>query len=534
MKLTIIYASLIAFSTSLLAADEIVDLDVMTKIKQEGTFNSQAMEIVQHLTTNIGPRLSGTPAVNKANQYALNKLQEFGLTNGHLDPFKFGQGWQAESASVVITQPRVSQLYAVANSWYPGTKGEVEGDVIHVSIRSPRDFERYKGKLEGKIIIEQPLVRIREATNNVFLRLEKDDINRADTTTIAPLYPILPTPEAREQDLLSYKGDAKFNLDKLDFFQQQGALAVVEPSKSAHANSELATGDRFFLAGHTPKIAKVTVTRDGFNRIHRLLQTGETVRVKVDVKAQFFDKDDNQYNVIADIEGTDKKHEIVMTGAHIDSLPLGDGAADNAAGVAIMMEAMRILKALDVKPRRTIRIALWGAEEQGIIGSRSYVQKHLASYPVFEGEKFDFLPRTDRFDTAVKPKFTKEYENLSVYFNLDNGAGKIRGIYGSSNLKAINIFNQWFAPFKDLGVTKAVNRGAGATDHRSFQSVGLPGYQFMQDPLDYFSRTQHTQLDTIDYIKAEDLKQSAIIVAAFLYNASMREELMPRKPWVGF
>ena len=529
-------ALILAVSSPVIA--ESVDLSMMSKIREEGMRNSQAVDMLRDLTDNVGGRLTGSPAMDNAVDWSMSQMKSIALTNIEKDPFFFGRGWTSESTTLVTTQPTTKQLMAVSEVWHPGTNGEQTGQLAIIQINSPADFERYKGKLNGKVVIVKQANRRAPRFSSSKEPERKSYRFSSDELTVMEKYDWrlnhLPagTKAQRRQQLKGFFKRTLSGLALSKFLKEEGVIAQL--SATAHRQEEFVNHERDYLPGFSPQHAKILVTQGDFNRLERLASSGKNVEIKVNVKNKFHDKNHQQFNVLGEIKGTSKKSEIVLAGAHLDSMSLGDGAADNGAGVVIMLEAMRILKALNVKPKRTIRIALWGAEEQGMIGTKNYVQENLAEFPVFSGDDIKHIPYTERFDTMVKPKFKHMHDKLSVYFNLDNGAGKIRGIFAENNLPAAEIFKHWFKPFNDAGASTIATRETGGTDHRPFQSAGIPGYQFIQDPLTYFDTTQHTTKDTFHMIEERDLKHSSIIMAAFLYNAAMRDEMMPRKPWLTY
>ena len=514
-------AFMITLIASAPAMAQDVDLDVMYKIREEGLNNSQVMKTLSYLTDNIGPRLSGSPALKEANQWTADQLTAWGLENAHLEGFEFGRGWTYEYSTVHMTAPRLQQIQAYPISWHPGTNGAIEGDVVYVDMNN---YESYAGKLKGKIVAVSELRTIDKPSGDPVARHDDDSLK--DLAKYS-------APRARPQRSAKENADRRIqrnmaNKKRDAFFKEQGAIAYVRASRRIGGIMEASGYDH--AVGATPSLPMVAIAAESYNRMMRLMNKGEAVSLKMDIKVTFYDDDTKIYNTIAEIPGKGRNPEIVMAGAHLDSWYVGDGAVDNGAGSAVVMEAMRILKAIGVEPKRTIRVALWGGEEQGLFGSREYVAKHLADYPMLEGEKYKALPDTQRKNTDMPMIKKDDYEKLSVYFNLDNGSGKIRGVYTQGNLAAQKVFNRWLEPFHDLGATTTTLGNTGGTDHLAYQAVGLPGYQFIQDRLDYGSRLHHTQIDVLDNVIEEDLKQASVIMAAFIYNAAMKNDRMPRKP----
>ncbi|KRG62515.1 peptidase [Stenotrophomonas humi] len=506
-------------------AAEQVDLDMVGKIRQEAFHRSQVMDTFSHLTENIGPRLSNSPAMAKANRWSRERFNAWGLTNVHDEAFEdFGRGWEFSSSSVEMLSERVQPLHALPKAWTPGTNGPVEGELIQVEIKKLADMEQYKGKLRGKILL---LGDARE-----YKRGTEADSHRHDATSLEGLQEFA-IPKTAEEDrakrVKEFNERQELARATNAFFIEEGALAAISISGWDNGIIRVAGGGSR-KAGESVGIPELAMIAEHFNPLVRALKDKQAVRLRVNVDARFTD-DTNQpgHNTLAEIRGSSKADEIVMLGAHMDSWHTGTGAADNAAGVAVMMEAMRILKAVGAKPKRTIRVALWSGEEQGLIGSQAYVAQHFAHYPEPTDAAQKALPASLREPTGALQKL-RDYDKFQVYFNMDNGSGRFRGIYAQENMAAMPIFEAWLKPFNDVGATTVATRNTGSTDHISYDRVGLPGFQFIQDRLDYFSNVHHSHLDTWDHAEAEDLKQAAAIVASFVYNAAMREGNFPRKP----
>lgn len=502
-------------------AEEDIDLEVINQIRDEGFTHSEVVDILRHLSDEIGPRLTGSPGMKAANDWTLSKFQEWGLQNGYLDPFEFGRGWTVEKSLVTMTAPRQAQLYAFPLSWTIGTEGVIEAPVILAVISSEADFEKYKGKLEGKIVLVTEPSYWNEPSNEIYVRRTDEALEELAE---------FPVPaEELEAPGPGFLDMVAFDKVLADFLAEEGAVAgIKKPWREAHMIQAQAY---FHMVGSTMPLPMLEMASEHYNRLARLLEADHEVILSLDLETTFYDDDPNAYNTIAEITGQGRNPEIVMVGAHLDSWAMADGAVDNGAGSAIVMEAMRILSTLpNFKPKRTIRIGLWSGEEQGLYGSNTYIREFFAERPYPEEIKHEgFAKQAQTFDQwpiTTKP----DYELFSAYFNVDNGSGKIRGIYSEANVATAAIFEDWFKPFHDLGAKDVVTRGTGGTDHLGFQNVGLPAYQFIQDRLDYISRLHHTQLDTFDHIVPEDLKQAAVIVAAFLYLAATRDDPLPRKP----
>ncbi|HEY4531417.1 MAG TPA: M20/M25/M40 family metallo-hydrolase [Luteimonas sp.] len=517
---------LLVAASGLAVANEPVDLDMVSRIRQEAFHNSQVMATFSHLTESIGPRLTNSPQMAAANAWTRSKFEEWGLSNVHDEAFDdFGRGWEFSSASVEMLGERVQPLHALPKAWTPGTDGPVEGPLVKVAISKLADIEEYRGKLGGKILL---LGDARE-----YKRGTEPDSHRHDATSLEGLQAFT-VPKASESDrakrVREYNERQELTRALNAFFAEEGALAAISISSWDNGIIRVAGGGSR-KAGEPVGIPELAMIAEHFNPLVRALDAGQDVRLRVNVAARFTDDADQPgYNTLAEIPGRGRKaDEIVMLGAHLDSWHTGTGAADNAAGVAVMMEAMRILKAVGARPERTIRVALWSGEEQGLIGSQAYVARHFAAWPEPTDPAQKALPASLREPTGALRR-TRDYDRFSVYFNMDNGSGRFRGIYAQENLAAMPIFKAWLEPFHDVGATTVATRNTGSTDHIAFDRVGLPGFQFIQDRLDYFTNVHHTHLDTWDHAEPEDLKQAAAIVASFAYHATMREERMPRKP----
>jgi carboxypeptidase Q len=511
-----------------LAAQEKVDWEMMTRIRLEATANSKVMETLGHLTDKIGPRLTGSPALKQANEYTRQTLESWGLTNAQLQAYPFGRGWSYSKCSVQLEAPRATQLLALPKAWTPATNGPVTGDAVLAVLDTEADLEKFKGKLAGKIVFLDK-TREYEPKKEGFKRYDDhglDDLctyeydeeteRRADTRG---------NPSERENRFARMGLFRKIN----PFLREEGVLATVSISSRDDGIIRVMGGGSSDEGGEVG-VPSLVMAAEYYNLVVRKLAAGEEVRLKVEVEAQFHDDDKMAYNTIAEIPGTDPKlkHEIVMIGAHLDSWHGGTGAIDNGAGVAVTMEAMRILKAIGAQPRRTIRIGLWTGEEQGLMGSRAYVMEHFAEMKMPEGLDPN-IPEFIRMRRGT-PVPKKDHANFSAYYNLDNGSGKIRGIYTQQNAAVAPIFQEWLKPFADMGATTVTINNTGGTDHQAFDRVGLPGFQFIQDPLDYSPKNHHTNLDVLDHVQPADLKQASAVMAGFLYQTAQRDQKLPRKP----
>jgi carboxypeptidase Q len=569
---------------------------ITEKIKDEGLKHSQVMTTLSYLSDVIGPRLTGSPNMKRANEWTRDKLTAWGMANAHLEAWgPFGKGWSLKRFSAQIIEPQCIPLIGFPKAWSPGTDGTLAAPVVYFDAKTEAEFAKFKGKLKGAIVLSSPIREVparfeplgRRLTDSELLALAdaaepnargfRRQAQAAGAPNAAPGAPAAApgnapagapgrmgrfSPEMRAQMELSRK--------KTMFLAEEGAAMLVEPSTQGD-------GGTFFVQSATipgaqlpgggggagggggqaqgpppkrvydkdaPKITpQVVLAKEHYNRLVRMAEAGEHLKMVVDLSVQFHDDDLMSYNTIAEIPGTDLKDEVVMLGGHMDSWHSGTGATDNAAGCSVAMEAMRIIKALDLKPRRTIRIALWSGEEEGLLGSRAFVKEHFGKSP--SNNMFGGPPPAanaaapggrngngangatkDSSEETVKP----EYNKFSAYFNLDNGTGKIRGVYMQGNEAVRPIFRKWLQPFREMGASTLTVSNTGGTDHQSFDGIGLPGFQFIQDEVEYDTRTHHSNQDVFDRIQAEDMKQAAVIMASFVYNTAMLDEKLPRKP----
>lgn len=494
------------------------DLSMVNRIMDEGFNRSQVMITAEYLSDQIGPRLTNSPNMRKAEAWTSSKFSEWGLSNVHKEGFEFGRGWWIESSSVRMTSPRPIQLTAIPIAWTPATNGTVSGEVIVAPIATPADFAKWKGKLKGKIVLVTKPDDGSEPGDAPFKRYSADDLAKLDQF-VQPKY----DPAAAERGMKRL--DFAKKLDA--FLQEEGAVAYATKSR---LDGKLVHGEGYlFGTGDTVKTPGVEIAAEDYRRLVRLSIVGAAPTVSINNDVRFDDSDVNAYDIIADIPGSAKDGSYVMAGAHLDSWVAGDGAADNGAGSAMIMEAARILSTLKVKPKRTIRFALWAGEEQGLLGSLAYVENHFATRGSPNDPKLTGLARyqgwSNRWPIATKADWSK----MAAYFNIDNGSGKLRGIYAENNPAVVPIFKQWLEPFNSMGASSVVIRKTGGTDHVFMQAVGLPGFQFIQDPLDYGSRIHHTSIDTYDHLKGDDMRQAAVVLAAFLWNAANGDAL-PRPP----
>lgn len=514
MKLISPVVILAVLATSLNAADA-PDLQVVSRIRHEGFRNSKVMEYAQALTDTIGGRLTGSPNMKRANEWTRDALAQLGLANAHLEPYRFGRGWTSDYAMVRMLTPDVQQLYAIGLAWSPPTNGVIRGKVVKAKLESKEDFEKYRGKLAGAIVmIAEP--REMKPVDKAFL-------DRYDEQELAELARYeLPSTERAD-----YLRRREFRKQLAQFATDEKIAAVIQPARGEGGVFRVQSGGTW-REDEAIGVPSLGLAPEHYGRISRLLDKKSEVELELELRAQFIE-DPTSWNTIAELPGSDKRGEVVMLGAHLDSWHTSTGATDNAAGSAVMMEAMRILKSLGVAPKRTIRIALWSGEEQGLLGSRAYVKEHFATRAEPKDPEQAKLPEWARTTDkgALQPK--PEHAKLSAYFNMDGGTGKIRGVYAEENAAAVPIFTAWLEPLRDLGATTVTMRNTMGTDHVAFDEVGLPGFTFIQDDIEYETRTHHTNWDSFERLQRDDLMEAAVVVATFVWQAANREQMMPRR-----
>lgn len=491
------------------SAQEKVDQAAVQKIRKEGLENSKVMDIAFQITDVAGPRLSNSPGLKRAQDWAVKQFTDWGLKNVHLEAWgQFGKGWQVDKYYAATTAPFYHAIIGSPKAWTPSTKGAIKSEVILIKADTITDLYAYKGKLAGKIIMfdQITLQPLQNTYKPDAVRHADSVLTKMDQATLTAQRPARSNNNMMAQMLKMRQVRAAMAA----WLQEQNVGLILTYARGNHGTFFTSNGASYALDAK-PVSPELEISAEDYLHMLRLLRAGQKVEVEADIKTSFYDQDPNGYNVIAEIPGTDKKlkDEIVMIGGHYDSWHAATGATDNGAGASVMMEAMRILKAINFKPKRTIRIALWSSEEQGLLGSKGYVSKHFGD------------PKT--------MQLTKDQEKVSAYYNLDNGTGAIRGIYLQSNTEAGPIFREWLKPFNDLGASTVTINNTGGTDHQAFDAVGIPGFQFIQDPMDYNTRTHHTNQDTFDRLVEEDLKRAATIVASFVYNTSERTQRIPRK-----
>jgi len=499
---------LLLLAPVVLLAQERVDLSVVNRIKQEAFQNSKVMENAFYLTDVYGSRIAGSPQYRDAAQWVVKKLKEYGIEDARMEKWgTFGRSWSYSHVAVNMLEPVKTSMIAVPLAWSSSTNGPVAGEVVMIKAETPEDVAKFKGQVKGKWIIAQ-------APRDLALPLEA----YAKRYTDAELAEMAQAPDPgalafgrgpRMGDMYrQYRVRRQIQQKIGELAKEEGALGVLSEGPRGDGGTVFHGSAGSRTDKDYPPVSVVLGSED-YNRVARLVEAKIPVKLEVDVKADFYENQDG-YNVVGNLYGTRKQDELVIIGGHLDSWHAGTGATDNAIGCAVMMEVMRILKTLNLKMDRTVRIGLWDAEEEGLIGSREYVKAHFA----------------DR--ATMKP--TKEYAKVSGYFNIDNGGGKIRGVYLQGNDMMRPVFEAWLAPFKDLGAGTITIRNTSGTDHLSFDAVGIPAFQFIQDPMDYFARTHHTNMDVYDRLQKGDAMQMSAIVASIVYNAATRPELLPRKP----
>ncbi len=564
-KLSVFFL-LYSFAFSSLGFAQSVPKEVIDQIKDEGMKRSQVMETLSYLTDVIGARLTGSPNMKRANEWTRDTMAKWGMTNAKLEAWgPFGRGWELKKFSAQVVSPYSIPVLAYPKAWSPGTSSVVQqavttkkkskgsslvepnslltADVVFFEAKTDADYEKYKGQLKGKIVLVSDIREIKADFNGMGTRRDEKNLlelaNAPDPAMTQRPQQQQANPEQLQRFFDRFVQGAK----RMNFLLQEGAAMMVD-------NSFTGSGGTIFVQGanvaqeipsnpmemfgatrlqpyqkeaEAKMLPQMTVATEDYNRLVRMIKAGEKVRMAVDIQTQYHDSDPMSYNTVAEIPGSDLKDEIVMLGGHMDSWHAGTGATDNGAGVAVAMEAARIIMTLGLKPRRTIRVGLWSGEEQGLLGSAAYVKEHFGE---MQGGTRNFFGGGGNPGTLVKKD---DYEKLSAYYNLDNGTGKIRGVYLQGNSAVAPLFRQWLAPFKEMGASTLTMNNTGGTDHLSFDRIGLPGFQFIQDEIEYDTRTHHSNQDVFDRIQAEDMKQAATIMAAFVYQTAMMDEKIPRK-----
>ena len=510
-------------------AIESVDTAAVARIIDEGMNRSQVMETLSWLTDVCGPRLTGSPGYKSAVAWAKKTMDSWGLENAHLEGWgPFGRGWSVARYSAHITSPQVTPLLSYPKAWSPGTGGTVKGKALRVDAKTDSALDLFRGTLKGKFVLLGDPIQVKPHFEPLATRQEDSTLLQLANADVRPSRRTDRRPQRPWDPMVEYR--------KLEMCLKEGAAAILTPSRGdggtifvqaatapEHPDTPWTRRRRVFDREPLPMAPQVAVAAEHYNRILRMLAKGENVELEMNL-AVATTREDSVYNVIAEIPGSDLKDEVVMIGAHLDSWHGGSGATDNGTGVATCMEAMRILKKLNLKPRRTIRIGLWGAEEQGLLGSRAYVKQHLGERVARQGDS-----ERSSADGPPPVSHKPEAEKFSAYFNNDNGTGRIRGVYMQGNEAVRPIFRAWLEPFRGMGASTLSLSNTGGTDHTSFDAIGLPGFQFIQDDIEYFTRTWHSTMDVYERAIEEDLKEASVIMATFAFSAAMRDEKIPRK-----
>jgi carboxypeptidase Q len=512
-KLAVSFACVLSSAAGMAAAPQ-QDLNAINRIADAGFNHSEVIDTAAYLGDEIGGRMTNSPAMRKAERWTQEKFKSWGLKDVRTEGFDFGRGWWIEYCRARMIAPRPLELRAIPIAWTPATNGTLSAPIVVAPMASEQDFAEWKGKLAGKIVLVTWPAPQKDDGTPPFERLNEADIKKLDNYQ-QPVF----DPAAMKKRIERYRFRASLDA----FLAQEGAVALIQMSR---AEGRLVHGEgNGFGVGKTPKLPALEIGAEDYRRLARLAKRQE-VRVEIQSLVHYEDADHNAYNVLADLPGDDKQAGYVMAGAHLDSWVAGDGAADNGAGSAVVMEAARILASLGVRTKRTIRFALWAGEEEGLLGSAAYVDKHLAHRPV--NPALADLPayfQQDAYPVQTLPGFSE----LAGYFNIDNGSGKIRGIYTEGNFAVVPILHEWLSPMASLGANAVVAEPTGGTDHVFLSRLGLPAFQFIQDPLDYETRVHHTDLDTFDHLRAQDLRQASVVLATVLLMAANADKPLPRK-----
>jgi hypothetical protein len=512
---------------------ETLDYGMYQQIRDEGLKHSHVMEYASALDDDIGPRLTGSANLKHANEWTRDQFTAMGCSNAHLEDWgEFGMGWQQLNTWVRMTSPDIAVFIAQAGPWSPATNGAINAPAIWMDVKDEKDLEKYKGKLGGKIVLYGAMREVPPVDKPLWTRLDDAELKKLTE------YPLKP----RGEDFMQQFMKRRALREKVrQFLVDEHALAVVMPSRDGRNgggsggtifdDNGTSLGPENYKREHTNPLPIVVMAIENYGRVYRLLKAHVPVTLEMNVDTKFTGDHEHGYDTVAEIPGTDPKlkDEVVMLGGHLDSWASGTGATDNGAGTVVAMEVMRILNTLQVKPRRTIRVALWTGEEQGEFGSYGYVKQHFGEAPLSTAPDQLKLPEWMR-KPAGPLQLKPDQQKISGYFNVDNGSGKIRGVFLQENASIAPVFAQWIEPLKDLGVSTLTMRNTGGTDHEAFDGVGIPGFQFIQDPLDYETRSHHSNMDTYERLSPEDLAQAAVVEAIFVYNTAMRDQMLPRKP----
>ena len=495
------------------------DPSTVNRILDEGMNRSELALTAAYLTDRIGGRMTNSPQMRAAEKWTQEQFRKWGLQNVRAEGFEFGRGWSIERIEVRMVEPRIQVLRAIPVAWTPATRGSIDAPIIVAPMQRERHFTKWQGKLRDRIVLITQPDEGSEPDSAPFKRLSDEELGKLN---------VFDQPVHSTEALKKSLENAAF-MSKLDaFLAQEGALAWV---RKAYRDGGLLHGEGYsYETGKSPHLPGIELAAEDYRKLARLALTDAPLKLEVNSQVRYHDEDSKAYNILADLPGREAKAGYVMAGAHLDSWVAADGAQDNGAGSAVVMEAARILKAIGAKPKRTIRFVLWSGEEQGLLGSMAYVERYLAARPpVTEADKAGLSPYytwNTRWPITPKPGS----KDLVAYFNIDNGSGKLRGIYAEGNPAVVPIFRQWLEPFSSMGATTVAARRTGGTDHVFMQTVGIPAFQFIQDPLDYGSRIHHSSIDSYDHLKMPDLKQAAVILASFLWMSAEREQPLPRMP----
>ncbi len=546
--------SLAASVSSFAQRNDSVTDSIAQLIKNEEMSNSRVMEIASYLTDVYGPRLTFSNEYKRAADWAASRMKEWGLENVHYEKWgPAGKGWTLKGFYAEVIEPTAFPLIAYPEAWSPSIKGTVTGDVVWLNTSSEKDFDEYKGKLKGRFVLlsqgtdlhphftpdaerlnDSTLLKLADAYQET--RGRRFRFPRMTVENFDSLYTLFKQwrPNIDSARVMNFIIERSLGPEQLQFCIDEGAEAVLTVSSGDDGTvfvqqasvPQQENGNGRPLPVYDPDapriIPEIVVSAENYNRMIRMIEKGEKLTMRMELETEV-SKPDSAFNIIAEIPGTDKKDEVVLIGGHFDSWHAGTGAADNACGSAVCMEAMRILKKLNLTPARTVRIGLWAGEEEGLLGSRAYVDQHF-------GEKSpDYNSDASEDSSTASTETEKEYRNFSVYLNDDNGTGRFRGIYLQGNESARSVFREWLHGFNDPGAQTISISNTGGTDHLSFDNAGLPGFQFIQDPLDYDSRIHHSNMDVYDRLQKDDLEQAAEMMAFFAYKAAMMENLFPRK-----
>jgi carboxypeptidase Q len=493
-------------------AQENESKDIADVIKKHGLENSQVMDIASWITDIIGQRLTASTGLANANDWAKSKLEKMGMKNARLEPWgPFGRGWDMTHFEMHAEAPTYWPIIAYPKAWSSSTKGS--GPVVYLNVKSIADLDKYKGQLSGKFVLLDSIRHVKEAFEPTAKRHDSESLLKLANAN-------MPTPRQGRRG--SNSAAAELRKATWNLLEAEKPLGVLDRSYKGDLGTVFVSSARTAEGSYRDHgkyvVPQMTLAIEHYNRIFRMLDKGVPVTLSIDSQSNYTNPEGMENNVIAEIPGTDLKDEVVMFGAHYDSWHAGTGATDNGSGSSVMMEAARILietiKETGIKPRRTLRIALWTGEEQGLHGSRQYVTQNYAN--------------ADASGWGVE-SLKEDQKKVSAYYNMDNGTGKLRGVYLQGNQAVSPIFREWLKPFHDMDASTISLSNTGGTDHLAFDMAGIPGFQFIQEPISYSTKTHHSNMDNYDHLVADDLKQAATIIAYFIWQTSQRDEKLPRK-----